>query len=192
MTAILPPVNLWPLSRELQTERYPICRLELWNYVFNVFGIFLNIFFIPFFVEGIIIVRFVLHPGIDQIKANWHFSKFQQIWTTIICLNMILTLCYQSKFHFHIIELFLTAYKICLTKRKSAKLNPWWILWFLYAFIQNGASIGSGTFRAKTDISSGTTILIFSSWLSRTTFRVTLSHLLKMGFKLVLVSVPKF
>ena len=32
-----------------------------------------------FFVEDSINVRFVLHPGIDQMKADWHHSKFKQI-----------------------------------------------------------------------------------------------------------------
>ena len=101
------------------------------------------------------------------MKANCHHSKFKQIWTTIICLNMILTLCYRSKFRFHTIDLFLSS---CLTKRKSTKLSTWWILWLVYICFQLTRCIrilpssGSGTFPAKTDFLFGTTHPIFYKW----------------------------
>ena len=41
--------------------------------------------------------------------ANWRHTNLKRTWTTIICLHTIITFCHLSKFHFHIIDLFLIA-----------------------------------------------------------------------------------
>ena len=53
--------------------------------------------------------RFKLDSGLENMKANWYHSKHKQIWIYPICLNMIQTMCHQSWFHFHFINLFLIA-----------------------------------------------------------------------------------
>ena len=56
------------------------------------------------------------------MRAKWHHSKFKRIWTTIICLNTILTFC-------HIVFGF-ASYRInlhissCLTKKENGKITP--------------------------------------------------------------------
>ena len=83
-------------------------------------------------------------------------------------------------------SLMLSIITYCLTKRKCAKLNTWWILWLIYSFINKVRSDTS--FEWFLDFSYQNHLVHsqlaqddsshFLSWSSCTTFWVTSSHLL--------------
>ena len=109
------------------------------------------------FVEDSIIVRFVLHPGINQMKAIWHHSKFKQIWTTITCLNTIQALCYHSKSSICFLSHKFT-YKFLFNEKKICKIKHMGNFMAYMCFhttqcVRILPSNGTGTFRAKTILS---------------------------------------
>ena len=91
---------------------------------------FFFFFFFVFFVDDSIIVRCVLHPGFDQMSYWKQIDTIQNLilnYDNLFAISPVSFICFLSHKITH---------SSCLTKRKSAKLNAWWILWLIYAFIQ--------------------------------------------------------